>query len=144
MKINTVFCLVAACLLVSACTSAPVSNSADPVSSEVLVKSTRSWNGSVLPAYPQGQPEVRVLKITVQPGVALQWHRHPVINAGFVLQGQLTVETEAGDEITISTGDTLVEVVNQWHRGRNSGDIPLEIIVFYAGIEGVPVTELQK
>jgi len=36
--------------------------------------------------------------------------------------------------------DPIVEVVNTWHYGRNEGDKPAEIIVFYAGEKGDPVT----
>lgn len=35
------------------------------VTVRTLVQSTRSWNGTPLPAYPSGQPEVTVLHITI-------------------------------------------------------------------------------
>jgi quercetin dioxygenase-like cupin family protein len=40
----------------------------------------------------------------------------------------------------MKAGDSIVEVVNKWHYGINEGNEPAEIIVFYAGIKGKPVT----
>lgn len=108
---------------------------------EVLAKSTTSWDGGNLPAYAEGSPEVLVLKIEIPPGFTLPLHRHPVINAGVLLAGELTVTTEDGTSLHLSAGEAIVEVVDTWHSGRNDGDVPATIIVFYAGIEGLAVTE---
>tara|TARA_B100000767_G_C19739513_1_gene525491 strand:- start:604 stop:1017 length:414 start_codon:yes stop_codon:yes gene_type:complete len=108
--------------------------------SDVIVKSTRSWDGSQLPKYPEGQPEVTILKITIPAGAKIPLHQHPYINAGVLIKGELTVLTQTGDKLIMTAGDQIVEVVNKWHKGQNSGDIPAEIIVFYAGIEGQPIT----
>ncbi len=110
---------------------------------EVLAKSTTSWDGGSLPAYAQGSPEVLVLKIEIPPGFTLPLHRHPVINAGVLLAGELTVTTEDGTSLHLSAGEAIVEVVDTWHSGRNDGDVPATIIVFYAGIEGLAVTETK-
>ena len=108
--------------------------------SDVLVKSTHSWDGSQLPQYPEGQPEVTILKITIPAGAKIPLHQHPYINAGVLIKGELTVLTQTGDKLIITAGDQIVEVVNKWHKGQNSGNVPAEIIVFYAGIEGQPIT----
>ncbi len=110
---------------------------------EVLAKSTTSWDGGNLPAYAEGSPEVLVLKIEIPPGFTLPLHRHPVINAGVLLAGELTVTTEDGTSLHLSAGEAIVEVVDTWHSGRNDGDVPATIIVFYAGIEGLAVTETK-
>lgn len=110
---------------------------------EVLAKSTTSWDGGNLPAYAEGSPEVLVLKIEIPPGFTLPLHRHPVINAGVLLAGELTVTTEDGSSLHLSAGEAIVEVVDTWHSGRNDGDVPATIIVFYAGIEGLAVTETK-
>jgi len=60
-----------------------------------------------------------------------------------VLSGNLTVITEHEKTLQLKAGDALIEVVNTWHYGKNSGDTPVEIIVFYAGVEGKPVTHLK-
>ena len=105
-----------------------------------LVESTKSWNGAALPSYPAGTPQVTILKITIPPHTALKTHKHPVINAGVVMKGELTVSTEKGETMIIKAGEPIVELVNIWHYGKNDGNEPVELIVFYAGIEGTPIT----
>jgi quercetin dioxygenase-like cupin family protein len=110
------------------------------VTVDVLVKATSSWNGETLPSYLRGQPEVTILKISIPPHIQLPLHQHPVINAGVLLKGELTVFTKDGKTLHLGAGDPIVEVVNTWHYGINEGNEPAEIIVFYAGIQGEPVT----
>lgn len=113
---------------------------ADTVEVEVLSKTTSSWNGTDLPKYTSGQPEITILRITVPPGVRLPRHKHPVINAGVLLKGQLTVVSEDEEILHLRAGDAIVELVDKWHYGKNEGTSTAEIIVFYAGINGEPIT----
>ncbi len=110
---------------------------------QTLAKGSHSWDGDALPAYPSGTPEITIGKIVIAPGATLPFHQHPFINAGVVLSGNLTVITEHEKTLQLQAGDALIEVVNTWHYGRNNGDTPVEIIVFYAGVEGKPVTHLK-
>ena len=48
--------------------------------------------------------------------------------------------TEDKKTLHLKAGDPIVEVVDTWHYGRNDGDTPAEIIVFYAGVKGTPIT----
>jgi quercetin dioxygenase-like cupin family protein len=109
-----------------------------------LVKTTQSWDGSVLPTYPHGQPEITILRITIPPGTRLDTHRHPVINAGVLVSGQLTVVTTDGKILHLKAGDPIVEVINTLHYGVNQGDATAEIIVFYAGTIDKPITVVEK
>ena len=111
-----------------------------PVRVQVLAKTGTSWDGSPLPSYPAGTPQVTILRITVPPGVQLPWHEHPVINSGVLLRGELTVVTEEGKTLHLHAGDSIVEVVDKWHYGKNEGTEPAEIIVFYAGVKDNPIT----
>ena len=61
---------------------------------DVLAKTSLSWNGGTLPDYATGKPEVTILRITIPPKMQLPLHKHPVINAGVLLKGELTVVTE--------------------------------------------------
>jgi len=117
-----------------------IAEEVSPYQAEVLSKTSTSWNGKALPDYPEGTPEVTILRVTIPPGAELPLHEHPVINAGVMLKGQLTVVTEDGKALHLKAGDAIVEVVNTWHYGRNEGDEPAEIIVFYAGVQGSPIT----
>jgi quercetin dioxygenase-like cupin family protein len=107
---------------------------------EVLSKSSASWDGSRLPDYPKGTPEVTILRISIPPGAQLPLHEHPVINAGVLLSGELTVVTQDDHTLHLKAGQSLVEVVNKWHSGKNEGTEPAKIIVFYAGVTGTPIT----
>lgn len=107
---------------------------------ETLSKTGSSWDGNTLPAYPGGTPEITILRITIPAGVTLPRHEHPVINAGVLMSGELTVVADNGDTLHLKAGQSLVEVVNTWHYGRNDGTTPAEIIVFYAGVQGEPIT----
>lgn len=113
------------------------------VSSVQLVQSEHSWDGALLPAYPQGQPQVTILRITIPAGARLPLHHHPVINAGVLTRGQLIVTTADGKELRLVAGDPIVEVVNTPHLGFNPGNEPAEIIVFYAGQAGTPLAVKQ-
>jgi quercetin dioxygenase-like cupin family protein len=105
-----------------------------------LVKTHSSWDGSDLPAYGKGRPEVTILRVTIPPGARLPLHKHPVINAAVVLSGDLTVVTEKGDTLHANSGKAFVEVVHQWHYGENDGNVPVDLVVFYAGLVDSPIT----
>ena len=129
------------CALLLALTACAVhARDTHQIESETLVQATSSWNGAALPAYPAGEPEITILKVTIPPKAALPWHEHPFINAGVLLSGELTVETDGGKTLQLKAGDPIVEVVNTWHHGVNNGDMPAEIIVFYAGTKDEPVS----
>jgi quercetin dioxygenase-like cupin family protein len=108
--------------------------------SETLLQTTRSWDGELYKPYASGQPEVSVLRIYIPPHSALAWHLHPVINAAYVLTGKLFVEKKSdGTKREVNAGDVLPEMVNDLHRGYTE-DQSAMLIVFYAGIEGIPIT----
>jgi quercetin dioxygenase-like cupin family protein len=113
---------------------------ANSVQANVLAKTSLSWDGSRLPDYPKGAPEVTILRIKIAPGGRLPLHRHPVINAGVLLNGELTVVTENNRTLHLKAGDAIVEIVNKWHYGKNEGKEMAEIIVFYAGALDLPIT----
>ncbi len=108
-----------------------------------LTKTTRSWNGDPLPEYPKGQPEITILRISIPAGTKLHTHRHPVINAGLLINGELTVVTTDGKTLHLKAGDPIIEVVNTLHYGINEGKVPAEIVVFYAGVVDTPITVVE-
>lgn len=107
---------------------------------EVLAKSGSSWDERALPDYAKGTPEITILRITIPPKVRLPLHEHPVINAGVLLKGELTVVTQDNKTLHLKAGEAIVEVVSKWHYGINEGSEPAEIIVFYAGVQDTPIT----
>ena len=114
-------------------------SSPDSPKSELLTESFLSWNGDSLPSYPLGKPKISIVKVTIPPHSELPRHFHPVINAGVLLKGELTVVDVKGNELKMKAGDPIIEVVNTVHYGVNQGDEPAEILVFYAGTEDLGI-----
>ncbi len=127
-------------LLASSCASR---KNLQNITVEPLVKTTQSWNGDELPHYGDGTPEVTVLRITIPPGASLKPHKHLCINVGILTKGELTVMTETNQSLHITEGESIVELVNTWHYGKNTGRKPAEIVVFYAGTVDQPITVLK-
>lgn len=118
---------------------APAPTASTGITSELLAETGRMWDGTDLPAYPTGRPKISMVKFTIPPGSELPWHKHPSINAGYVVSGLLSVRTEDGKELILKAGDAIIELVDKWHAGRNDGSEPVVIVVFYAGTPGVPL-----
>ena len=107
---------------------------------ETLAKSSSSWDGKVLPDYPKGKPAITILRIKIPAGAELPMHEHPVINAGVLISGELTVVAKDKKTLHLKAGDSIVEVVNKAHYGKNEGNKTAEIIVFYVGTVDRPIT----
>lgn len=131
--------------LQSGCGTIPVSQEANKATTVVkeLANSSKSWDGNTLPAYPKGQPKITILRISIPAGTQLDTHKHPVINAGVLISGQLTVVAKDGKTLHLKAGDSIVELVDTAHYGINEGKIPAEIIVFYAGAIDSPITVVE-
>ena len=57
-----------------------------------------------------------------------------------MLSGHLTLEKrDTGERTTLRAGQAVAETVQTTHRGFTT-DEPVELIVFYAGQVGVPLT----
>lgn len=125
-------------LLLAGCSNTP----ATPViERQVLLQSSASWDGSPYTAYPDGRPELTLLKLRIPANTTLDWHTHPMPNAAYILSGELTVEAKDSGQIQLlKPGQTLAEMVDRTHRGT-TGDSPVELIVFYAGSPGIPLSE---
>ena len=109
-----------------------------------LVNSTKEWDGQSLPEYPDGQAEIKVLRIKIPSGVTLPLHYHPVINSAVILKGNLELYLEDGRTKVFGPGEALVEVVNTVHAGKSIGNDDVELVVFYAGNKGQSTTVLSE
>ena len=139
MNLQKAFVLLALCVVTFATPSARAADAAG-VNVELLMQSTTSWDGVPYGAYPTGQTELTVLKITIAPHTTLPWHTHPMPNAAYVLSGELTVEkAEGGLKRQLVAGDVLPETVSSTHRGY-TGEQPVVLLVFYAGAQRVPLS----
>ena len=106
-----------------------------------VAETASSWDGAPLPAYPAERPQVTILRATIPPHATLPRHTHAVVNAGVILRGELTVVSDNGTERTFRAGEGIVELVGTVHYGENRGDGETEMVMFYAGTEGVPLSE---
>jgi len=103
---------------------------------EQVLQTMQPWDSSPYTSYPSGQPQITVLKITIPPN----WHRHPIISVAYVLSGHLTLEKrDTGERRILEPGQAVAETVQTTHRGLTT-DEPVELIVFYAGRAGMPLT----
>ena len=109
-----------------------------------ILQTTQSWDGTNYQSYPTGQPQLTVLRITIPRNTSLHWHRHPVISVGYVLSGELTLEKKTtGERTIVHAGQALAETVQTTHRGFTTNE-PVELVVFYAGQVGLPITINEK
>jgi hypothetical protein len=118
-------------LLASAASGCPIAESA-PLSAigiETLVQSNSAWDATPYARYPNGQPLLSVLRITIPPHTTLEWHSHPMPNAGYVLSGELTLEERDGVTKHFVAGQAM------------TGEVPAILIVFYAGAPGLPLSQ---
>ena len=129
-------CLSVLCLLIV--TSAFADDYSPAVSAKVLTKTTVTGNGQKIRYPVTDRAEVTAMTVVLAPGAETGWHKHPVPVYAYVIAGTLSVEIEGGKRLTFKTGDAIIEVVNTLHNGRNIGTEPVQLAVFYLGIEGVP------
>ena len=109
------------------------------VVTELVVRSGNDWTGSPLPPYLSSSPEVAVMRFSIPPQTALPIHKHPAINAAYVIDGELTVFQEGGAQRNFKKGEVVIEMVEKWHHGINQGSVPVELVVFYATTKDLPL-----
>lgn len=106
---------------------------------ETLLKTTTTWDNSTFKNMTIQNPEVTVLKITIDVGESLPMHKHDLLNIAYVKQGTLTVTSDTDEQITVKEGECLPEVIGTYHYGKNTGNKPVELIVFYLGEKDTPL-----
>lgn len=107
---------------------------------EVLLKTTCTWDKAEYKKVKITKPEVTVLRIIINVNEELPMHKHDLINIAYVKKGTLTVITDDKKEITLHEGEVLPELIGKYHYGKNRGNEPVELIVFYLGKKGTPLS----
>ena len=107
---------------------------------EVLLKTTSTWDNTEYKKLKIKNPEATVLKIIINVNEKLPMHKHDLVNIAYVKKGKLTVVTDDNKEITIKEGEVLPELIGTYHYGKNMGNEPVELIVFYLGEKGTPLS----
>lgn len=138
---DTLKCLTAAATVLSLLGCGTQAKDAAQIEKEVLLERSESWDGTPYKAYPSGTPQLTLIRLKIPARTQLPWHTHPMPNAAYIVSGELTVETRAnGASRTLRQGQTLAEMVGTEHRGI-TGNTPVELLVFYAGTPGMPLSE---
>jgi len=136
-RVRHLRCSACICLLVSFIGA--VAFGADyntAVTAKVLKKTTVTANGGKI-VYPKtDRAEVTAMTVDVAPGGETGWHKHPVPVLAYVVSGNLTVDLEDGKTLAYGPGNAIIEVVDTWHNGKNTGSVPVRLAVFYMGAEG--------
>lgn len=87
--------------------------------------------------FPQENPSVRSLVVTMAPGEATDWHQHHAPLFAYILEGEIIVTYEGIGKKIYRKGEGLLEAMNVTHRGVNTGDGTVRILaVFLLGDDG--------
>ncbi|MHB8090091.1 MAG: cupin domain-containing protein [Syntrophales bacterium] len=131
---------ISLCLFFILCMSSLVSAAEyiGNVQARVVLKTKNTSNGQPIAYLKMDNPEVTVMTVELPPGAETGWHTHPVPVYAYVLSGSLTIELEDKKISLFQEGDAIIEVVNTRHCGKNTGDVPVKLIVFYTGAENLP------
>ena len=105
-----------------------------------LMRTSQSWDGAPLPAFPQENAEIVAMRYEFPPGNKLGWHHHDVINFGYVQQGELTIVDINGNVKVVHQGETIVEMVGTIHHGENNGHETVILHMFYVAPKGTPLS----
>ena len=118
----------------------PALASPDPIIEE-LVSVNKTLGGRTV-VYPKGTPEMRVYRVTLDPGAKIPLHTHPSPVVVYLQEGTLTnIRVVDGVEVfdTIEANSGFLEGSPQEpHYIMNNGTEPAISIVTFASVEGMP------
>lgn len=105
-----------------------------------LLTTENSWEGTAYNKYPNGAPEITILKVSIKPDKTLEWHSHPCISAIYMTKGNITLTIKkTGMHHTFSAGESFADTVNIEHKGK-SGNSGAEMLVFFACTKNTALT----
>lgn len=113
--------------------------SLEPVVVETLISATESWNGDSF-KYPKGKAEMKLEKITAQPGFKTPLHLHPQPGIIYVERGTLFCEASDGKSLTVGAGESFASSQDTVHYCENNGDEEMVVFVSSAGVKGKKTT----
>jgi len=95
-----------------------------------------------MPTLPE--QEVRVLFATLLPGDVTPYHshRHPV--TVYVTEGVFTLELDGREPVAIAAGEAFVEPAHVAMTGRNRGEKPARMALFYVCEPGAPFADAAE
>ena len=109
-----------------------------------ILKSAKTADGDPLKYPGEGTPEIVSVIGTLEPKGQTALHRHPVPVFVYILEGQLSVQTEGAERREHKQGEAFLESVGKWHQAFNEGDQPTKLLVVFMGVEGQPTTQAKQ
>lgn len=120
------------------------SGAAAPVTVTPIRSSTVTSTGQPI-TLPQKNVEVAASIYDIAPGAVLPIHKHPFARYAYVLSGTLEVtNVDTGQSDVFKTGDFIIEMIDQWHKGANIGVDMVKLLVIDQIEAGKPVTVLKE
>lgn len=116
----------------------PVAGYNSGVTSKLLKQTTVTANGQKINYPVTDKAEVSAYMVQIAPGAETGWHKHSIPVYAYMLAGELEVQVEEGTTVVYKPGDTIIEVVNTFHNGKNHGTVPVSLVAFYIGVQGKP------
>ena len=113
----------------------------EPVVVKTLISASKSWNGDSF-SYPKGQAEMKLEKITAQPGFKTPLHLHPQPGIIYVQKGTLYCETGDGKSLRVQAGESFASSQDTIHYCENNGNEQMVVFVASAGAKGKETTVL--
>ena len=111
----------------------------EPVVVETLISASESWNGDSF-SYPRGKAEMKLEKITAQPGFKTPLHLHPQPGIIYVQRGTLFYKNSDGQSLTVEAGESFASSQDTVHYCENNGDEEMVVFVASAGAKGKKTT----
>ena len=94
-----------------------------------LVSTDRTDAGQPL-VLPRENPRVIVSIFEIAPGATLPVHKHPSARYAYVLEGHLRVtNADTGASKDYKAGDFVIEMIDTWHSGTNTGTETVRLLV---------------
>ena len=133
---RTIFSILLIMVLVQ--TTVSVQAEQQDVKVTAVMKGSTTISGQKIEYPKTDRAEMASVLIEIQPGKENGRHMHPVPTYVHVLEGTMTVEFEDATRQTFEAGSGFLEAVNTVHREKNLGQVPLKLLVVFAGEEGKP------
>jgi len=134
--VRTIFSILLIMVLVQ--TTVSVQAEQQDVKVTAVMKSSTTISGQKIEYPKTDKAEMASVLVEIQPGKENGRHMHSVPTYVHVLEGTMTVEFEDGSRQTFQAGSGFLEVVKTLHSAKNLGEVPLRLLVVFAGEEGKP------
>tara|TARA_B100000700_G_C15060806_1_gene865655 strand:+ start:6523 stop:6981 length:459 start_codon:yes stop_codon:yes gene_type:complete len=107
---------------------------------EILLSATQSWSGEKF-SYPDGESEMKLLRISIPKGFRTPVHTHPQPGVAYLVKGSLECVVKADQVLLVEAGDSFATTFGDVpHYCENISKGETILYVVYAGVKGTPIT----